>query len=211
MRGNERTPWACRPASATLSFWLRAKALFIGCQVRVVFLVGLNLALTYLNYRGLHIVGNVAIATAVFTLLPFAVIAGLGERGREGGREGKRQQPLSWREVWDGGSAEPAAAVAPSSRCSTAVPGSSVHAARWAGWLRQAAARQQRGVRCKSSCLPRHAPPCPAAGLPHVNPANWVQVDWAAVDWVPFLNVMFWRVLPSPRRCSLRGLWCLCL
>ena len=45
-----------------------------------VFLVGLNLGLTYLNYRGLHIVGNVAIATAVFTLLPFVVITALGKR-----------------------------------------------------------------------------------------------------------------------------------
>lgn len=43
-----------------------------------VFLVGLNLSLTYLNYRGLHLVGNVAVATAVFTLLPFLVITGLG-------------------------------------------------------------------------------------------------------------------------------------
>lgn len=46
-----------------------------------VLLVGLNVLLTYLNYRGLHIVGNVAIATAVFTLLPFVVIVGLGELG----------------------------------------------------------------------------------------------------------------------------------
>lgn len=48
---------------------------------RRVLLVGLNVLLTYLNYRGLHIVGNVAIATAVFTLLPFVVIVGLGELG----------------------------------------------------------------------------------------------------------------------------------
>lgn len=50
-----------------------------GSPVRLVLLVSLNLALTYLNYRGLHIVGNVAVATAVFTLLPFAVITGLGK------------------------------------------------------------------------------------------------------------------------------------
>ncbi len=46
--------------------------------------MSLNVGLTYLNYRGLHIVGNVAIATAVFTLLPFVVISGLGA-GRRGG------------------------------------------------------------------------------------------------------------------------------
>lgn len=38
-----------------------------------------NLALTYLNYRGLHVVGNAALAMTVFTLLPFVMMAGLGK------------------------------------------------------------------------------------------------------------------------------------
>ncbi|GAB4813937.1 hypothetical protein N2152v2_000983 [Parachlorella kessleri] len=91
-----------------LSYLQQVWPVLEGGASRMVFLVSLNLGLTYLNYRGLHIVGNVAIATAVFTLLPFVVITALG--------------------------------------------------------------------------------------LPHVNPANWVQVDWATVDWVPFLNVMFWNL-----------------
>ena len=34
----------------------------------------------------------------------------------------------------------------------------------------------------------------PLAGLPHVNPAHWVQVDWGSAKWLPFLNVMFWNL-----------------
>lgn len=75
---------------------------------RLLVLVALNLALTYLNYRGLHIVGNVAVAMTVFTLLPFAAMT--------------------------------------------------------------------------------------AVGLPHIRPANWLQVDWGAVNWVKFLNIMFWNL-----------------
>ncbi|PRW20630.1 putative polyamine transporter isoform A [Chlorella sorokiniana] len=45
---------------------------------RMVFLIGFNAALTYLNYRGLHVVGDAAIGMTVFTLLPFVVICLLG-------------------------------------------------------------------------------------------------------------------------------------
>lgn len=44
-----------------------------------VILVSINVALTYLNYRGLHIVGYSAVAMAVFTLLPFIVLTLFGE------------------------------------------------------------------------------------------------------------------------------------
>lgn len=39
-------------------------------------------------------------------------------------------------------------------------------------------------------CNQHHTVHC--AGLPHVNPSNWVQVEWDTVDWMGFLNVMFW-------------------
>jgi amino acid transporter len=45
---------------------------------RSLFLVGLNLALTYMNYRGLHVVGKIAIAMTAFTLLPFIIMCLLG-------------------------------------------------------------------------------------------------------------------------------------
>ncbi|KAI3434372.1 hypothetical protein D9Q98_002451 [Chlorella vulgaris] len=45
---------------------------------RLVFLLAFNLALTYLNYRGLHVVGEVAIGMTAFTLLPFVVMCLLG-------------------------------------------------------------------------------------------------------------------------------------
>lgn len=45
---------------------------------RTLFLVGLNLALTYMNYRGLHVVGKVAVAMTAFTLLPFILMCLLG-------------------------------------------------------------------------------------------------------------------------------------
>jgi amino acid transporter len=41
--------------------------------------VGLNLALTYLNYRGLHVVGDAAMGMTAFTLLPFVIMCALGE------------------------------------------------------------------------------------------------------------------------------------
>lgn len=45
---------------------------------RTLFLVSLNLALTYLNYRGLHVVGEAAVAMTIFTMLPFAALCILG-------------------------------------------------------------------------------------------------------------------------------------
>lgn len=45
-----------------------------GGILRVVVLVGVNMGLTYLNYRGLHVVGNAAIGMTVFTLLPFIIM-----------------------------------------------------------------------------------------------------------------------------------------
>lgn len=54
--------------------------------------MGLNLTLTYLNYRGLHVVGNAAIVMTGLTLAPFVIITLLGGRcvfgtgGMMGGR-----------------------------------------------------------------------------------------------------------------------------
>lgn len=42
--------------------------------------MGLNLTLTYLNYRGLHVVGNAAIVMTGLTLAPFVIITLLGGR-----------------------------------------------------------------------------------------------------------------------------------
>lgn len=54
--------------------------------LRMVVLVALNLALTYMNYRGLHVVGNAAVAMTVFTLAPFVLMCLLGECQGKGGR-----------------------------------------------------------------------------------------------------------------------------
>lgn len=43
------------------------------------FLVSFSLILTYLNYRGLHLVGNMAVAMAIFTLVPFVVMCIMGK------------------------------------------------------------------------------------------------------------------------------------
>ena len=45
---------------------------------RLLVLVALNVGLTYMNYRGLHVVGNAAIGMTVFTLLPFAFLCIFG-------------------------------------------------------------------------------------------------------------------------------------
>ena len=44
----------------------------------MLFLVTFTFTLTWLNWRGLALVGNTAILLAVFTLLPFAVMFALG-------------------------------------------------------------------------------------------------------------------------------------
>lgn len=41
---------------------------------RTVFVVGMSLLLTYLNYRGLAVVGNTALTTTLFILLPFLLL-----------------------------------------------------------------------------------------------------------------------------------------
>ncbi|EFN50801.1 hypothetical protein CHLNCDRAFT_37683 [Chlorella variabilis] len=45
---------------------------------RLAFLLAFNMALTYLNYRGLHVVGEVAVGMTIFTLLPFMALCLLG-------------------------------------------------------------------------------------------------------------------------------------
>jgi amino acid transporter len=45
---------------------------------RLLVLLTLNAALTYMNYRGLHVVGEAAIAMTIFTLLPFFILCVLG-------------------------------------------------------------------------------------------------------------------------------------
>ena len=69
------------------------------------------------------------------------------------------------------------------------------------GWRLGAAGRSDlqpqrlHGHLCLQGGLPDCATPTvPLAGLPHVNPAHWVQVDWGSVKWLPFLNVMFWNL-----------------
>lgn len=48
------------------------------CLPRSV-IVSINLGLTYMNYSGLHVVGNAAVGMTVLTLAPFVVMAILGE------------------------------------------------------------------------------------------------------------------------------------
>lgn len=79
---------------------------FFPCRVVLVLV---NLGLTYMNYRGLHVVGNAAIGMTIFTLLPFVIM-----------------------------------------------------------------------------CF---------AGVPHVDPGNWLSFDFDTIKWIPFLNVMFWYVV----------------
>lgn len=43
-----------------------------------IVLIAVNLGLTYLNYRGLHVVGNAAIGMTIFTLLPFGIMCLVG-------------------------------------------------------------------------------------------------------------------------------------
>ena len=47
-------------------------------HMRVAFIVSVTLALTYLSYRGLDVVGNVAIVVCLFSLLPFVAFCFLG-------------------------------------------------------------------------------------------------------------------------------------
>lgn len=61
-----------------LSHWPAPPLLFSRHPTTRAFLVGLNLLLTYLNYRGLHVVGNAAIAMTVITLAPFLIMTLLG-------------------------------------------------------------------------------------------------------------------------------------
>ena len=46
--------------------------------IRLVILYLLNILLSYLNYRGLHVVGTSAIAMTVITLMPFILLCILG-------------------------------------------------------------------------------------------------------------------------------------
>lgn len=49
------------------------------CYLFRAFLVFFSLVLTYLNYRGLHLVGNMAVVMAIFTLLPFVMLCIMGK------------------------------------------------------------------------------------------------------------------------------------
>ncbi|XP_052192712.1 probable polyamine transporter At3g19553 [Diospyros lotus] len=48
--------------------------IFNGLAARIPALLGITLSLTYLNYRGLHIVGFSAVLLAIFSLSPFVVM-----------------------------------------------------------------------------------------------------------------------------------------
>lgn len=43
-----------------------------------LFLVACSIGMTYLNYRGLKVVGRTAVMLTIFILCPFVVLAGLG-------------------------------------------------------------------------------------------------------------------------------------
>lgn len=45
--------------------------------LRRVVLFSVSIALSYLNYRGLHIIGNAAVASTVYIIVPFVVMAAL--------------------------------------------------------------------------------------------------------------------------------------
>ena len=49
-----------------------------GSQFRWAFIISITLALTFLSYRGLDVVGNVAIIVCLFSLLPFVVFCVIG-------------------------------------------------------------------------------------------------------------------------------------
>lgn len=49
--------------------------IFNGLAARIPALLGITFSLTYLNYRGLHIVGFSAVSLAVFSLCPFIVMS----------------------------------------------------------------------------------------------------------------------------------------
>jgi amino acid transporter len=53
---------------------------------RWVFILSITLALTYLSYRGLDVVGNVAIVVCLFSLLPFVVFCVVGSTAIEPSR-----------------------------------------------------------------------------------------------------------------------------
>lgn len=44
---------------------------------RLVFVVVLSLSLTYLNYRGLNVVGHTAMTTTIFIITPFVLLCAL--------------------------------------------------------------------------------------------------------------------------------------
>jgi amino acid transporter len=46
-------------------------------RCRMVFVVVLSLSLTFLNYRGLNVVGHTAMTTTVFIITPFLLLCGL--------------------------------------------------------------------------------------------------------------------------------------
>jgi len=67
---------------------LLASIASIAC--RMVFLLVLSLLLTYLNYRGLHVVGNFAITTTILIAMPFLFLCALAL---------PQAQPSNWLKV----------------------------------------------------------------------------------------------------------------
>jgi amino acid transporter len=53
----------------------------------MVFVVVLSLSLTYLNYRGLNVVGHTAMTTTIFIITPFLLLCGLAA---------PHAQPANW-------------------------------------------------------------------------------------------------------------------
>lgn len=161
--------------------------------------MGLNLTLTYLNYRGLHVVGNAAIVMTGLTLAPFVIITLLGGRcvfgtgGMMGGRASGGHLGGMHGELW---CSTLRLGVGRVSRC---LSNGLQHAS---DTVSQGACDNVIGPVCTFylgmllswyRCPDLDYPPCPlATGLPHLKPANLVKSDWSAVQWFPFFNVMFW-------------------
>ncbi|KAJ4840260.1 hypothetical protein Tsubulata_015423 [Turnera subulata] len=58
-----------------LDYLKHSLPIFNGLVARIPALLGITVSLTYLNYRGLHIVGFAAVSLAVFSLCPFIVMS----------------------------------------------------------------------------------------------------------------------------------------
>ena len=67
----------CEPGAGTgssVAFFAQSFLLTLSLA-RSVVLFSVSIALSFLNYRGLHIIGNAAVASTVYIIIPFVVLA----------------------------------------------------------------------------------------------------------------------------------------